>query len=163
MTSRHFPPWVLGNRGTSGIDGLVSTAWGAALAHQRRSPDGRTVAVLGDLAFLHDHNGLLAPAAEERPNLTIVVADNNGGGIFSSLEQGDSAFASDFERVFGTPHDLDLEEIARATGISTTVVQDAQELTAALDEPSVGVDIIIANTVARDDEQAQWAALLRGH
>jgi len=94
--------------------------------------------------------------------LTIVVADNNGGGIFSSLEQGDSAFASDFERVFGTPHDLDLEEIARATGISTTVVQDAQELTAALDEPSVGVNIIIAKTVARDDEQAQWADLLRG-
>lgn len=162
MTSRHFPPWVLGNRGTSGIDGLISTAWGAALAHQRRSPDGRTVAILGDLAFLHDHNGLLAPAAEERPTLTIVVADNNGGGIFSSLEQGDQAFASDFERVFGTPHDLDLEAIARATGISTTVVQDAQELTAALDEPSVGVDIIIANTVARDDEQAQWADLLRG-
>ena len=162
MTPRHFPPWVIGNRGTSGIDGLVSTAWGAAVAHQRQSPDGRTVAILGDLAFLHDHNGLLAPSVEQRPNLTIVVADNNGGGIFSSLEQGDSDFVADFERVFGTPHDLDLEEIARAAGITTTSVTDAEQLAVALGRDSDGVQIIIARTIDREAEQSQWAGLLRG-
>lgn len=160
MTVRHYPPRVVGNRGASGIDGLVSTAWGAGLAHGRTTPGGRTIAVVGDLAFLHDHNGLLAPATEPRPNLTIVVADNNGGGIFSSLEQGAAEFDADFERVFGTPHDRDLAAVAAAAGSPTVTVTSAAELAAALDDRSVGVTIIIATTASREEEQRQWANVL---
>ncbi len=159
MTARHYPPWVVGNRGSSGIDGLVSTAWGMAFAHGHDNHVGRTIAVLGDLAFLHDHNGLLAPSCEPLPNLTFVVADNNGGGIFSSLEQGSPDFDADFERVFGTPHDRDLVAIASATGHPTALVTTVDELTAALAEPKVGVSIVIARTANRTVEQQQWSEL----
>ena len=159
MSARHYPPWVVGNRGSSGIDGLISTAWGMALAHDRRGDGGRTLAVLGDLAFLHDHNGLIAPIAERTPNLTIVVSDNNGGGIFSSLEQGSPEFAVDFERVFGTPHDRDLVAIAAATGHRTETVTTVDELIDALEQPTTGVNIIIAKTADRVAEQQQWSAL----
>ena len=159
MTVRQFPPAVIGNRGTSGIDGLVSAAWGAAIARDRSSQAQRTIAILGDLAFLHDHNGLIAPTSEPKPNLTIVVADNNGGGIFSSLEQGAPEFSADFEQVFGTPHNRDLAAIAAATGHPTTVVTTAEELAAAL-EGQTGTKIVIARTADRIVEQDQWAAVL---
>ena len=74
---------VRSNRGVAGIDGTVSTAVGAALAH-----DGPTVALLGDLTFLHDTTGLVIGPDEPRPDLTIVVLDDRGGGIFHLLEQG---------------------------------------------------------------------------
>ncbi|MEN3358710.1 MAG: 2-succinyl-5-enolpyruvyl-6-hydroxy-3-cyclohexene-carboxylate synthase [Mycobacteriales bacterium] len=98
---------VIGNRGTSGIDGLVSTAIGAALAHP-----GPAAALLGDLSFLHDQNGLLIGADEARPDLTFVVVDNDGGGIFSVL--GDLERAEGFERVFATPPGRDLARVAAA-------------------------------------------------
>ena len=152
---------VLGNRGTSGIDGLVSTAWGIALARDQQQRTGRTIAILGDLAFLHDHNGLLAPKSEPRPRLTIVVADNNGGGIFSTLEQGAPEFATDFEQIFGTPHNQDLAAIAAATGHHTVVVTAVAELAEELDQPVDGVKIIIARTAGRLDEQKQWQSVLK--
>lgn len=102
---------VLSNRGVAGIDGTVSTAVGAALAYE----GGRTVALLGDLTFLHDASGLLIGPAEPRPeNLTIVVANDDGGGIFELLEQGDPQYAGVFERVFGTPHGMDLAALCAA-------------------------------------------------
>lgn len=161
MTVRQFAPMVLGNRGTSGIDGLVSTAWGIALARDQQQRTGRTIAILGDLAFLHDHNGLLAPKSEPRPRLTIVVADNNGGGIFSTLEQGAPEFATDFEQIFGTPHNQDLAAIAAATGHHTVVVTAVAELAEELDQPVDGVKIIIARTAGRLDEQKQWQSVLK--
>lgn len=94
---------VLANRGVGGIDGTIATATGAALAHE-----GPSYALLGDLTFLHDINGLLAGPEELRPELTVVVANDNGGGIFGLLEQGAPQYAEAFERVFGTPHGSDL-------------------------------------------------------
>ena len=104
---------VLANRGASGIDGLISSACGAALAHQRAG-GGPAVALLGDLAFLHDAPGLFAGPDEPRPDLVLVVVNNDGGGIFSLLEQ--AAFPGPFERVFGTPHRGALAQAAAAAG-----------------------------------------------
>ena len=91
------------NRGVAGIDGTVSTAVGAASVHR-----GPSYALLGDLTFLHDINGLLIGPAEDRPDLTIVVVNDDGGGIFSLLEQGSPEHSEGFERIFGTPHGADL-------------------------------------------------------
>jgi 2-succinyl-5-enolpyruvyl-6-hydroxy-3-cyclohexene-1-carboxylate synthase len=101
---------ILANRGASGIDGLVSTAIGAALAHGNRA-----YALLGDLAFLHDQNGLIIGPQDRRPDLALVVVNNAGGGIFSLLPQ--SAFPEPFERVFGTPHQVDIASVAAAYGV----------------------------------------------
>ena len=106
---------VRSNRGVAGIDGTVSTAMGAALAH-----DGPTVALLGDLTFLHDTTGLVVGPDEPRPDLTIVVLDDRGGGIFSLLEQGGPEHAAAFERVFGTPHTVDIAALCAATGVPHT-------------------------------------------
>ena len=100
---------VLGNRGANGIDGVVSTALGVALA------GGPTTALVGDLAFLHDVSALLGPTSE-RPPLTIVVADNGGGGIFSFLPQADQLRPERFERLFGTPQGADPAAVARGLG-----------------------------------------------
>lgn len=113
---------VLSNRGVAGIDGTVSTAVGAALHH-----DGRTVALLGDLTFLHDASGLLLGPGEPRPaDLTIVVANDDGGGIFELLEQGDPQYAGVFERVFGTPHGMDLAALCAAYRIPHSQVDPEQ-------------------------------------
>ena len=100
---------VLSARGVSGIDGAVSLAAGVALAHP-----GPTYALLGDLTFLHDTNGLLVGPEEPRGGYTVVVANDDGGGIFATLEQGAPRFAPAFERVFGAPHGTDLAALCRA-------------------------------------------------
>ena len=108
-------------RGAAGIDGTLSQAVGVALATQALRPDEirapRTVALVGDLTFLHDVNGLLIGPDEPRPgNLTIVVANDNGGGIFETLEVGADHVREYFERAFGTPHNADIEAIAEGYG-----------------------------------------------
>ena len=246
------PPVVLANRGVSGIDGLVSTAWGAASAFQRpgsavdealevleaadlprrgndeeggqvgggddgsdrgegggqaggggeaggdgqasgggegegggqAGADGQgggggeaggvgsgggegiifggpnpAVALLGDLAFLHDVNGLLVPDSEPRPDLTIVVTDNNGGGIFSTLEQADEEFADDFERVFGTPTGRDLVAVAEAAGFPAVAVTNRADFRSALESSMVASGVRVV--VARVGTRAQEADLLR--
>ncbi len=144
---------ILGNRGTSGIDGCVSTAWGAATALQRNGGAG-ALALMGDQTFLYDTNGLLAPAEEERPDLVIVVSDNDGGGIFSSLEQGAPEHAASFERVFGVPLGIDLAALATALGFPVVVASTASELTAAIDDAVGigGVRVVVARTCERDRE-----------
>ena len=119
---------VLANRGAAGIDGMVSTAVGAALAH-----GGRTLALLGDLTFLHDANGLVLGPDEPRPDLTIVVVNNDGGAIFGLLEQGAEEHAAAFERVFGTPHGVDLGALCAATATPYALATTREELRAALD------------------------------
>ena len=113
---------VLSNRGVAGIDGTVSSAVGAALHHR-----GRTIALIGDLTFLHDASGLLIGRGEPRPDdLTIVVANDDGGGIFELLEQGDPQYAGVFERVFGTPHGMDLSALCAAYRIPHRQVGPAE-------------------------------------
>ena len=117
---------VLANRGVAGIDGAVATATGAALMH-----GGPGYALVGDLTFLHDANGLLAGPDETRPDLTVVVANDDGGGIFGLLEQGAPEHASAFERVFGTPQGTDLAALCAAHHVPHAQVQ-GDELAAAL-------------------------------
>ncbi|MGA5541449.1 2-succinyl-5-enolpyruvyl-6-hydroxy-3-cyclohexene-1-carboxylic-acid synthase [Mycobacterium sp. NPDC051198] len=128
---------VRSNRGVAGIDGTVSTAIGAALAH-----DGRTVALIGDLTFVHDSSGLLIGPTEPTPrNLTIVVSNDNGGGIFELLEQGDPRFSDVSSRIFGTPHDVDIAALCRAYHVECGQVE-ADALGAALAEPFDGMRVL---------------------
>ncbi|MGY1695837.1 MULTISPECIES: 2-succinyl-5-enolpyruvyl-6-hydroxy-3-cyclohexene-1-carboxylic-acid synthase [unclassified Geodermatophilus] len=137
---------VLANRGVAGIDGTVSTAVGAALAS-----GGPAVALLGDLTFLHDLQGLLTGEGEPRPDLTLVVPDNDGGGIFAQLEPGRPAYARDYRRVFGTPHGRDLAAVAQALGWATTRVTAPGELPDALAPGGPGVVVVGTDQRAEAD------------
>ena len=108
------PLRVLANRGANGIDGVISTALGAAAAaREQEDGAGPLVLVIGDLAFYHDMNGLLA-AKLHALDATIVVLNNDGGGIFSFLPQ--AAHPAHFERLFGTPHGLEFGPVAALYG-----------------------------------------------
>jgi 2-succinyl-5-enolpyruvyl-6-hydroxy-3-cyclohexene-1-carboxylate synthase len=120
----------LGNRGASGIDGTVATTLGVAAAS-----DGPVAALLGDLAFVHDAGSVLAAARQSRRQgrgAVLVVIDNNGGGIFSFLPQ--ASLPRHFEGLFGTPHDLELEAVATAGGLSCQRVAKADGLAPAVEE-----------------------------
>jgi len=98
---------VYSNRGANGIDGVIATAIGVALS-------GRpTVCLIGDVAFLHDATSLTALAGREI-DLSIVVTNNDGGGIFSFLPQHELLEDDVYEQLFGTPHETDLAAIATA-------------------------------------------------
>jgi 2-succinyl-5-enolpyruvyl-6-hydroxy-3-cyclohexene-1-carboxylate synthase len=101
---------MLASRGASGIDGTTSSAIGAALAH-----GGPSFALIGDLALVHDAPGLALGPQEPRPDLCLVVVNNDGGGIFSTLEP--AAFPASFERLFGTPHGTRVGHLAAAFGL----------------------------------------------
>ena len=135
---------VYANRGANGIDGTVSTALGLMVGSDRP-----TYALLGDLALLHDSNGLLYDAAD----VTFVVVNNDGGGIFSFLEQ---AGVDGFERVFGTPHDRNLEDLARLHGLSYGTSLDK------LHEPARRLIEIRTDRDANvEHHRAIWAAVER--
>jgi 2-succinyl-5-enolpyruvyl-6-hydroxy-3-cyclohexene-1-carboxylate synthase len=129
---------VLANRGVAGIDGTISTAIGAALA-----ADGPAYALIGDLTFLHDSNGL-ALGRDPAPDLTIVVVNNGGGGIFSLLEQGQSRYADSFERLFGTPTGTDVGALCAAHGIGHARVATSDELEKQLRDPPSGIRVVEA-------------------
>jgi len=145
---------VVGNRGLAGIDGTVSTAVGAALA--RRST--RALAYVGDLTFVHDANGLVLGPDEPRPDLTIVVAADDGGSIFAGLEQGAEEHAGAFERVFGTPHGTDLASLCAASGTAYRRCDSVGALSAALAESPHGIEVVEA-PVDRADRRALEARL----
>jgi 2-succinyl-5-enolpyruvyl-6-hydroxy-3-cyclohexene-1-carboxylate synthase len=133
---------VRSNRGVAGIDGTVSTAIGAALAHDVGSGSGRTIALLGDLTFVHDASGLLIGPTEPTPqDLTIVVSNDNGGGIFELLEQGDPRFADVSARIFGTPHDVDVGALCRAYHVDARQIE-VGDLGGALGEPNDGLRVL---------------------
>jgi 2-succinyl-5-enolpyruvyl-6-hydroxy-3-cyclohexene-1-carboxylate synthase len=137
-------PLVLANRGASGIDGTLSTAIGAALAHQAQG-GGPAYAFVGDLTFLHDSTGLVIGPDEPRPDLTIVVVNDDGGGLFSVLEQGAPEHAAVFERLFGTPHGVDFAALCAATGTAYDRLDAAPALTNAL-APSGGLRVLEVRT-----------------
>ena len=143
---------VRSNRGVAGIDGTISTAVGAALAH-----DGPTVALLGDLTFLHDTTGLVIGPDEARPDLTIVVLDDRGGGIFHLLEQGAPEHAAAFERVFGTPHTVDLAALCAAMGVPHSYA-DPSDVAAHLGRPGVRVVQVRAERSTLRDAHATLRA-----
>jgi 2-succinyl-5-enolpyruvyl-6-hydroxy-3-cyclohexene-1-carboxylate synthase len=103
---------IVSNRGANGIDGVVSTALGAAVV-----ADGPVILIVGDLSFFHDLNGMFA-AAKFDLDATIVVLNNDGGGIFSFLPQAEQLDATMFEALFGTPTGLDVGAAARLFGAS---------------------------------------------
>jgi len=113
---------VFSNRGVNGIDGVVSTAVGIAL-----SSKAPTALLIGDIAVLHDSNGLLNLVKRD-VRMKIIVVDNEGGGIFSFLPQAEAMEGAQFEQLFGTPHSVDFESLAKAHGIPFIWVQTADEL-----------------------------------
>jgi 2-succinyl-5-enolpyruvyl-6-hydroxy-3-cyclohexene-1-carboxylate synthase len=143
---------VRSNRGVAGIDGTISTAVGAALAH-----GGPTVALLGDLTFLHDTTGLVIGPDEARPDLTIVVLDDRGGGIFHLLEQGAPEHAAAFERVFGTPHTVDLAALCAAMGVPHSYA-DPSDVAEHLGGPGVRVVQVRAERSTLRDAHATLRA-----
>jgi 2-succinyl-5-enolpyruvyl-6-hydroxy-3-cyclohexene-1-carboxylate synthase len=160
-TNEAGSPWADGNirvtmnRGANGIDGMASTAIGAALAWQRAG-GGRAIAYMGDVATLHDLPGFIVSATEPTPDLTFVISDNDGGGIFSTLEQAD---ATGFERVFGTPHQRDLAVVLSALGVPCVrVTVDA--LADHIATPSTGLRAFVVTTLAHTDEAAVRTELL---
>lgn len=141
---------IVANRGLAGIDGTVSTAIGAALA---RDPAARNLALMGDVTFLHDSNGLILGPDEPRPDLSIVVVNDDGGSIFSMLEQGAPPYANRFERLFATPHHVDLGALCAATRTPHLRVTSLLELEQALGSPNGGIEVVEA-VVGRADRRA---------
>ncbi len=121
---------IMGNRGANGIDGMVSSALGASAAHK----EAPTVLVIGDLSFFHDLNGLLA-ARLHQLDLTVVLINNDGGGIFSFLPQ--ASYPEHFEQLFGTPTGLDFAPVVQMYGGSFQRITNWQEFRTAMNESIV--------------------------
>ncbi len=129
---------IVASRGLAGIDGCVSTAVGLALAE----PERPAYALMGDLTFLHDANGLLIGPTEPRPNLTVVVVNDDGGGIFHVLEPGSPERAADFERLFGTPTGTDLAALCAAHGIRHSQVHTAEAFAKTVAAQPSGISVV---------------------
>ena len=126
----------LANRGVSGIDGVISSALGASAV-----ANGALLLVIGDLSFYHDMNGLLA-AKRHDLRATIVLLNNDGGGIFSFLPQADQG--ENFEKLFGTPHGLNFRPVAEMYGLGYQRPESKEEFRSVVEESLAkpGVDII---------------------
>ncbi|UKA48897.1 2-succinyl-5-enolpyruvyl-6-hydroxy-3-cyclohexene-1-carboxylic-acid synthase [Arthrobacter sp. FW305-123] len=132
---------VYANRGLAGIDGTIATATGIALGSGRE-----TTVLLGDVTFLHDAGGLLLGHGEPVPDLRIVVLNDSGGAIFSLLEHGavedSGAYGTAVERLFATPHSVDIAALAAAYGVGHQAVTTTADLAKALQSPVKGRTIV---------------------
>jgi 2-succinyl-5-enolpyruvyl-6-hydroxy-3-cyclohexene-1-carboxylate synthase len=147
---------LVANRGLAGIDGTLSSALGAVLGRPHTS---RGFLYLGDVTFLHDLTALVIGPAEERPDLTVVVANDDGGSIFATLEQGAPDYADRYDRLFGTPHGLDLGALCTALKVPHWRVTDRSELEHALASPNGGIEVVEA--VIRRDNRRELDAAIR--
>ena len=136
------------NRGLAGIDGNISTALGIAFNHKS------TIAVLGDLSFLHDLTGLIN---NEDINCRFIVINNDGGGIFSTLPQRGS---TGFETVFGTPHGLNPASIAQSLGVDAVQINSLKELIAQMKAPIQGVSIVVCDVPSRESNADNLKSIL---
>ena len=147
---------IIANRGLSGIDGTVSSAIGAALGRPRST---RCLALMGDVTFLHDANGLVLGPDEPAPDLTIVVVNDDGGSIFSMLEQGAEEYADRYDRLFGTPHGVDLASLCAATRTPHWKVGSLPELEQAIASPNGGIEVV--EVAVRRDNRRDLDARIR--
>jgi len=136
------------NRGLAGIDGNISTALGIASNHKS------TIAVLGDLSFLHDLTGLIN---NENINCRFIVINNDGGGIFSTLPQRGS---TGFETVFGTPHGLNPASIAQSMGVNAVQIGSLKELISQVKAPINGVSIVVCDVPSRESNADNLKSIL---
>jgi len=144
----------LANRGVNGIDGFVSTTLGVAAAVGAVGP---VVGLAGDLAFVHDANGLVGVAGRSL-DAVLVVLDNGGGGIFSFLPQAELA-PEVFERFWGTPSGVDVEALARAYGVAVRTVTRADDVAPAVSAAvaSGGVQVVRIPTDRADNVERHRA------
>ena len=155
--ARHTPLSVLSNRGANGIDGLIASAMGAATARP-----GAHALLIGDIAFLHDASSLLMASRgldpRLQPDLTVVLVNNSGGGIFEHLPI--AKFPEHFERHFITPHAIDFGQLCAGYGVTHQRVERPAALLAALSESfgRPGLRVIEA-VVARADNVRRHRAL----
>jgi 2-succinyl-5-enolpyruvyl-6-hydroxy-3-cyclohexene-1-carboxylate synthase len=147
---------VIANRGLAGIDGTLSSAIGAALARPRTT---RAIAYVGDVTFLHDLTALVIGPGEARPDLTIVVANDDGGSIFVTLEQGAAEHAASYDKLFGTPHGVDIGGLCTALRVSHLRVKSRDELRHVLASPNGGLEVVEA--VVRRDNRRELDARTR--
>jgi 2-succinyl-5-enolpyruvyl-6-hydroxy-3-cyclohexene-1-carboxylate synthase len=149
---------IVCNRGANGIDGVVSTALGAAaVAH------GPVVLLIGDLSFAHDLSGMLAANLFDL-DATIVVLNNDGGGIFSFLPQAEQLEGPVFEALFGTPIGLDVGAVARLFGASHAQPRDwgafRRDLCDALRRPGLSiVEVVTDRNRNVKQHRAVWEAV----
>jgi 2-succinyl-5-enolpyruvyl-6-hydroxy-3-cyclohexene-1-carboxylate synthase len=153
---------VHSNRGANGIDGVIATGIGVAAGTGEA-----TVVHVGDVAFCHDQSSLTALAVAGLP-LTIVVTDNDGGGIFSFLPQATTLSPERFEQLFGTPHGTDVVALAAAHGLGAICVVHRRSATCRRPLPTLPVAVVrvvtdrAANVQVHDRLHAAVAAALDG-
>jgi 2-succinyl-5-enolpyruvyl-6-hydroxy-3-cyclohexene-1-carboxylate synthase len=146
MPASRAVPVLTSNRGANGIDGTISTAAGMALGAR-----GRATVLLGDLAFIHDLGGLIT-AVRVGAQLTIVVLDNGGGGIFSLLPIAD--VAPNFEALYGTPHQIDIAAACSMAGAERVLATSPAAVTEAVGRERDGVTVVEV-PIDRDANVAQ--------
>lgn len=146
---------IFANRGTNGIDGVVSTAFGIQAARKRP-----TWLYIGDLSFLHDVNGLIVSRFHE-VDLTIVIMNNDGGGIFSYLPQ--AGVTNHFEKLFGTPTGLTFDHIAAMYDAQYAAVRTPEEFQAELahakNKPVRIIEVFSDRQVNVQAHRALWAQI----
>lgn len=141
---------MLGNRGVNGIDGMVSSGVGAA------ARGGRVTLVLGDLSFFHDMNGLHA-AKHYGLDLTILLINNNGGGIFSFLSQANDK--KHFEALFGTPLHLDFKKVAELYEANYEAPETEEDVKEALERSYQLKGLSIIEVKTERDKNVAWHRL----
>lgn len=147
---------IFANRGTNGIDGVVSTAFGIQAARQRP-----TWLLIGDLSFLHDVNGLLVSRFHDT-DLTIVIMNNDGGGIFSYLPQAESG--PHFEELFGTPTGLTFGHIAAMYDAQYKAIENLEDFEVELAKDKVKniriIEVFTDRNANVKAHRALWAEIV---